>query len=391
MTERKLASIQRVSELRPIPGADAIECAVIQGWTCVVKKDTFLPGDLCVFFEIDSFLPAEDPRYHFLSKQFTTWQGRLGARLKTIKLRGQLSQGLALPMSDFPEIKETHIDLVKEAAKGYVDFDYLINYDVTELLGIEKWEAPIPAQLAGKIRGNYPSFLQKTDQERVQNVWGKLTSPIGYDYNRETGVLTEVPKEPCRDTFEVTEKLDGSSMTAYLYCENPVETPSAWRFGICSRNLDLVETPDNAFWAVARKLELEVKMRYAFRAGGFKRGLAIQGELMGPGVQGNPEQLKDLDFYVFDVFDIDNQCYLPPTDRHSILRECVVGVNHVPVLGIDWRLDQFESIDRLLAFADGASSICPKNTRREGVVFKSNMNPDLSFKAISNRYLLSEK
>lgn len=362
--ERKLASIQRVSELRPIEGADAIECAVVQGWNVVVKKGEFKPGDLCVFFEIDSFLPADDPRYYFLANKFTWWNGHQGARLRTIKLRGHLSQGLALPLSSFPE-------LIVEVEQ-YHSTEDAVGWDATELLRIQKWEAPIPAQLAGKVRGGFPHFLRKTDQERVQNLWNGLMSRAGNDES----------KEPYKGTFEVTQKLDGSSMTAYLYED---------KFGICSRNLDLVETEENAFWTVARKLELELKLRYAAQRAGFVKGLAVQGELLGPGIQGNPEQLKDLNFYVFDVFDIDNQRYLSPWERSVLHSECFHGVEHVPVLDVALDLNTFETLDRLLAFADGASAVCSKNTRREGLVFKSNQNDGFSFKAISNRFLLTEK
>ena len=171
-------------------------------------------------------------------------------------------------------------------------------------------------------------------------------------------------------------------MTVYLFND---------QFGICSRNLDLIETPDNAFWTVARRLDLENKLRYTAQRIGFEKGLAVQGELMGPGVQGNPEQLKELEFYVFDVFDIDNQRYLSPWERQTLHTECLVGIKHVPIIDLNTNLSWFESLENLLAYADGASSVCPANTRREGLVFKANQPDGLSFKVISNRFLLSEK
>lgn len=384
--ERKLASVQRINNIRPIEGADAIECVTVNGWDVVAKKGDFKVGDLCVYFEIDSFLPAEDPRYHFLSKQFTTWQGRLGARVKTIKLRGQISQGLVLPLKDFPEVQIDFDEEIDNSAYdpefGYDAQQLMIGFDVTKLLKIEKWEAPIPAQLAGKIKGNFPHFLQKTDQERIQNLWGKLTARTTKRWDPDTQTLHDEPGEPYQGTFEVTQKLDGSSMTAYLF---------NGQFGICSRNLDLIETPDNAFWSVARRLKLEEALRYTAERVGFEKGVAIQGELIGPGVQGNPEQLKELDFYVFDVFDIDNQRYLSPWERQVLCGECLPGVKRVPIVDLAASLSWFETLDKLLAYADGASSVCPANTRREGLVFKSNQKDGLSFKVISNRFLLAEK
>jgi RNA ligase (TIGR02306 family) len=182
--ERKLASIRKVTDIQEIVGADAIEVAVVGGWKVVTKKGEYEPGDLCVYCEIDSFLPIKE-EFEFLRKSSYKKMGdQEGFRLKTIKLRGQVSQGLILPMSVFGDF-------------GWTAYEGL---DVTERLGIVKYEPPIPAELAGKVKGPFPSFLHKTDEERVQNISVEYSAMC---YRSE-------------HKFYVTEKLDGSSATFYF-------------------------------------------------------------------------------------------------------------------------------------------------------------------------------
>ena len=229
--------------------------------------------------------------------------------------------------------------------------------DLTEALGVKKWEPPLSPALAGKARGNFPSWIIKTDQERIQNV---------YKYHHRH----------VNQHYEATIKLDGSSMT--VYCKNGYT-------GVCSRNLDLLEEEGNTFWKVAR----ETKLLEALEAYG--KNIAIQGELMGPGIQGNREALKDHRFFVFDVFDIDTSDYFNSTDRKKILddlKNLGATIHHVPVIGIV-SMNQFNSVQDFLDFADKQSSF--NNTIAEGVVFKSIDGRRNSFKCISNSYLLRQK
>ena len=337
--ERKLASVQIVSEIRPIEGADAIEVARINNWDVVVKKGEFNAGDFCIYFEIDSFLPIKE-EFEFLRKSSYKKMGaQEGFRLKTIRLRGQVSQGLLIPI----HVKELFGDTVYEGM------------DVTELLGVVKYEPPIPAELAGKVRGNFPGFLRKTDEERVQNLSKEYPTWVEQDLD-----------------FYVTEKLDGSSATFYLNND---------QFGVCSRNLDLEETEGNTFWKVARELQIEEKLRE------YGRNLAIQGELIGEGIQGNPYNIKGHTVRFFNVFDIDSQTYygLP---MFLALFEHQLKLETVPFLtNLTMKLPQ--TIDECLAFADG-KSVLNQNFDREGVVFRT-MDRNISFKAISNKFLLNEK
>lgn len=333
---RKLATLRRVADVQPIPGADKIELAKIDGWQCVVKKGELKPGSLALYCEIDSFLPANDERFAFLSKDFRNdHEGRRGARLRTIKLRGMLSQGLALGLEQFPELAH--------ANEGE---------DLTDALGIVKWEPPMPAQLSGVARGSFPAFLRKTDQERIQNVPHYLDDAGNY---------------------EVTIKLDGSSMTAYHYEGNG---------GVCSRNLDLVETEGNTFWSVARTYGLPMRLAKLCEEMNIP-GIAIQGELMGPNIQGNRERLGTHDLFVFDVLFPGEQRYATPGERYDICR--LLGLKHVPVVSYETTLPV--SVEEALSLAEGRS-LNPDVTR-EGVVFKR-LDGCRSFKAIANSYLLSE-
>jgi RNA ligase (TIGR02306 family) len=225
--------------------------------------------------------------------------------------------------------------------------------DVSELLGIQKYEPPIPAELAGKVKGLFPSFLRKTDEERIQNL------------------KTEYEEWKNSDkTFYVTEKLDGSSATFYINDDV---------FGVCSRNLELLETEGNTFWKVARELDLETKMRE------FGGDFSLQGELIGEGIQSNPYKIKGQTVRFFNVFDIEDSEYLTLHQFKFITNE--LGLETVPILDEDFTLPQ--SVDELLDYAD-AKSVLNSDFDREGVVIRST-DRTISFKSISNKFLLKEK
>lgn len=328
---RKLATIRRIKELLPIPKADIIEVAVVDGWKVVVKKGDFKVGDLALYCEIDSWIP--NSLAPFLTKgdaEPREYNGVKGERLRTVKLRGQISQGLLLPVS--------------EVAGNEGD-------DVTEMFSIQKYEAPVSAQLAGQVKGSFPSFIPKTDQERIQNI-------------------TDEFAQYCKATliFEVTEKLEGSSMTVYCNQDDS---------GVCSRNLDLKETDGNSFWLAARKNDLIQKIKST------GRNLAFQGELVGPGIEGNHYQLTSHEFYLYDIYDIDNGKYLLPEERQLLADQ--LGIKHVPI-SIHFILNDQFSVNDILAMATSHSTINNK-VMREGVVFKS-YTEQISFKAVSNEYLL---
>jgi RNA ligase (TIGR02306 family) len=344
---RKMATIRKIDALRPIVGADAIECAIVGGWTCVVKKGEYVAGDLAVYCEIDSFIPSTIAP--FLTKPghyAKTFEGVEGERLRTMKLRGQLSQGLLLPVQH----TEGGLYWITNTT-GTLD-SVLEGDDVSERLGITKYEAPIPAELAGEVKGMFPSVIPKTDQERIQNLSAELKEWLC------SGL-----------TWEVTEKLDGSSMTVYAI---------DGEIGVCSRNLDLKRNPDNSLWRAAIKYGLEEKLI------GYGRNIAIQGELIGNGIQGNMYKMRDQDFYVYDIYDIDAGRYFTPKERLSF----VTGyqLNHCPVLMPCVEFDT-ETVESLLTMAEGETAMLTSNGQREGLVFKCHQK-QVSFKAISNKFLL---
>ena len=343
---RKLVTIRKISEIRPIPDADSIELVIVDGWQCVAQKAmNYKVGDYVFYFEIDSFLPFSKPEFEFLRPKdgrITVFNGVEGHRLRTIKLRKQLSQGLLIP------VPLDHI------GAGFVDPDDT-EADYSEYWGVQLYEKPLPEQLAGTVRSTFPSFIHKTDQERIQNMFNILQRRLSTNPDEE---------------FEITLKLDGSSMTVYRRDDD---------YGVCSRNLSLKENDDNTFWRVAKK---EGLIEFLEKTG---RNLALQGELMGEGVQGNMESLIGNYFFLFDIFDIDQGKYLLPAERMALIEGS--GIRHAPVLKIS-KVNHFKSNDDFLKYAEGPS-LCAKV--REGVVFKSMTDPDFSFKVISNAFLLGEK
>ena len=337
---RKLASVQIVAEKKPIKDADLIEAIRINGWWLVSKKNEFEVGDKCVYFEVDSFLPVK-PEFEFLRKssfRSTDYIGD-GFKLKTIKLKGQISQGLALPL-----------DTV------FLPVETEVGNNVTEILGVRKWELPEKGNFVGQQKGSFPSFIRKTDQERCQNLVNEIKE--AYD---------------SKEVFEITTKLDGSSCTAYYY---------NGEVGVCSRNIELKvneENKDNHFVKTINKLGILDRLKE------LGKNIAIQGELMGPGIQGNELKLTEHDFYVFDIFDIDKQEYLRPYDR-MIVMSYFHKVKTVPVIE-KTRLSTSD-INELLKAADNLS--ISENRIVEGFVCKS-LERHFSFKVISNNYLLKSK
>lgn len=333
--ERKLAHIERIVSLTPIPGADLIERAQVLGWGVVVKKGLYKIGDLACFFEIDSLLERR-PWSEFLFKDT-----RELYRLRTVKLKSTLSQGLLVPIVEIPELAG------RELAEGE---------DVTDLLKVIKWEPILPANLAGNVKGNFPSFLRKTDEERVQNA---------------KRVLDEI-----RDiSIYVSVKCDGTSFTAYKH---------EGVFGVCSRNLELKEDGGDDYWAMAKALELPNKL---------PDGYAIQAEMVGPSIQGNKMGLTEKTLYVFNIWDIKDQRHLDYIDFVAFVSN--LDMQTVPIiagLSGDSTLRP-QTVEEWLAFADTIKYA--NGAQAEGIVVRSMneryspaLDGRLSFKVISNAFLL---
>ena len=350
---RKLASIQKILDLQPIAGADKIEVATVLGWQCVVKKGEFQVGDLCVYFEIDSILPPK-PEYVFLEKS--------KYRIKTIRLRKQVSQGLAIP--------------VPSTFKKYKEGD-----DVTDVLGVTKYdsEASIDPQGAkvrrhktwlGKLWGRFlwvmgwskqepslawPSFLQKTDEERIQSCPSLL-------------------RKHADAVFYSTEKLDGSSCTVFQKGKD---------FGCCSRNRQLARRKntdggniDARIWAMVKACGLEPQLKL------LRLDIAIQGELVGPGIQGNKYKLDKHEFRVFRVFNIALKRFLPYAEALKLIES--IGLKWCPYLG-EFKLSEQSTVEALVELSKANSQLAP--VKREGIVVRS-LTDSVSFKVINPEFLL---
>lgn len=340
---RKLASVQEILDIKPIEGADAIECVTVLGWEVVAKKNEFKVGDKCVFFEIDTLLPNED-RYSFLGEPRKEYNGY---RLKTVKLRGQISQGLALPITNF--------DLDQTLAVGT---------DLTDSLTIGKYEPPVSEEEGAKSSSGVWE-ISKTDEERYQS------SPR---------LLREIEGKP----YYGSVKLDGTSMTVILNLDDS-EAPEV---NVCGRNICYMEASHNKYWSITNKYNLKEKILEHYNNTGVR--LAFQGELVGPKIQGNKMGLIENDFYVFNVFASNGKepfKALPLSVALTIVSE--FGLNFVPIEYTgdcySYNKEELQGLTKI-KYNKYFPNAEPKQNI-EGIVFRS-LDMDVSFKVISNEFLL---
>lgn len=358
---RQLASIRRISNIRPIPGADRIVVAQVDGWECVVKKDEFQIGDPVVYIEVDSIVP-EKPEFEFLrDRKF---------RVRTIKLRGQVSQGLVLPLSILPA------------------GEYPAGLDVTHILGIKKYDPE--AQQEALLMQRQPKAPQnKFIKYMMQFKWyrkffGKQACQVGFpdwivktDETRIQNMPILFEEERNKETeFSVTEKVDGQSATYYL----KRTSKRRFEFGVCSRNLHL-GTPDNSsYWTVAKQYDMEKVLKQLI---GDYDTIVMQGEICGNGIQGNKYHISGYDLFVFNLIYPDHKC---TTAEIAELVE-PFGLKTVPVVEEGKKLP--DTISDLVEYSKGYS-VVRKQQRREGVVMR-NTQGNISFKVINPDFLLAEK
>ena len=422
---RKLASVVEISEILPIEGADKLELAKMKGkgWQVVVQKGEFNVGDLCVYFEIDSFLNPEDERYAFLKdrclRRFVSKSGnvlREGLKIKTIKLRGQISQGLLMPLEKFPEIcgrlawkeegaystggwrvrdvntatwfiaetkaeydkRVSESDIPSEQWKAYNEFSNLVpilGADVTALLHVEHYDEvkeslqpemgnPICADALGRFPSDY---IPKTDEERIQN--------LGDWFEKMKGRV-----------WQVSCKHDGTSCTIAYSKMIDEGNPEI----VCSRNLRL--KPESAdgkvpvYWQMAKQYDVLAKLKRLAESVGIE--YAVQGEIVGPGINKCKNKEKTYKFLVFRIYDITNQKWVNPTDTVQMCKS--LGLEHVQIVKDDFAFfDEIKTMDEALKFAEGKTA---EGNEREGVVLKTiDSLPYASFKIVSNRYLMKQE
>jgi RNA ligase (TIGR02306 family) len=352
------ATLQRILNLQPIQEADKIEVATILGWKVVVQKGLYNVGDLVIFCEVDSFLPVR-PEFEFLRKSsFKVMNNEEGFRIRTCKLKGQISQGLILPLN-----------IIKPEAiyegSNCISFTYdLMTYiieegtDVSNVLNIKHYEKPVPANMAGVIKGDFPSFLSKTDEVRIQS---------------EPELLERLKGKP----YYITVKCDGTSFTCYF--KNGI-------FGVCSRNLELKEDENNAYWKVAKKYNIENILKELYEKIGLE--LCLQGELCGPGIMKNHLQLREIDLFIFNIYDISNGRYYSYEELvdfcivNKLKTVLVIEKSEPPFKGFNYTQEQ------LLEKAKGKYEGTENN--REGIVVRS-LDKSISFKVLNNLYLLKDE
>jgi len=331
---RKLASIQRIDDLIPIENADNIVSANIMGWNVVVKKDEFQVGDRCVFFEIDSVLPP---------REWSSFLERNKYRIKTCKLRGALSQGLAMPLDILNGVNPKRKWWEKLIGRD----GWSVGTDVTKYLGVVKhrgFDKRFGFKV-GRRLGDFPSCVPKTDEIRVQSAMSLLKRMQGKE-------------------FYATVKCDGTSAT---FCR------TTDGFFACSRNRTTARG-DNVYWNMVQKYDLENNIN---------EGFAIQGEIVGPGIQKNRMGLKEVDFLVFDVFDIKQGKRLDYNGLTEVCEKLKLKMVPLETVGV------FNyTLPELLKMARGKYE--GTKTHREGLVFRS-LDRKISFKVINNDYLLKEE
>jgi hypothetical protein len=371
---RKLASVQRILDIRDVAGTDLLQVARVLGWSVIINKnDGMKVGDLCVYFEIDSKVP-EKPEFEFLRKR--------DFKIKTMKMRGEISQGLVMPLSILSGLKVDEGD------------------DVTKLLSVEQFNAPKPVVIGagGKIvtkrvyrfgwipspimhwlwdncywlykvltvnaGDSFPPFVPKTDETRVQVMQPLLDKWKG-------------------EKFVITEKIDGQSITVYM---------NKGDYGVCSRNVDLdMNNRTLEHVGVSKQLGMENILR------SISGSWALQGELAGPGIQGNKLELTEKHIFFFNAFNIDKQRYVDHTEFVRMMD--YLDLETVPVLDVNFTMTN--DIDTLVKLSTGKSALNPK-VLREGLVFRPPVDTldfgleglvrgRVSFKAVSPEWLLSFK
>lgn len=415
---RKLAYIAEVSSVEPIEGADRLEQVMLKGhgWKIVTAKGDFSVGDLGVMFEIDSYLPIEDERYAFLKerclKRFVSKSGnvlREGIRIKTCKLRGVVSQGLLMPLSAFvgkeilvennlAEPKDVVAEDGKPVTKEELDGVYIstlyylkditeeggaptiqkvdvgVGSDLTELLHVEHYDEvkeqlqpQTGSAISGDAMGRFPSdFIPKTDEERIQNLGDWFGSMKGRKW-------------------QVSCKHDGTSCTIAYSPKIDFEEPAI----VCSRNLRLKRATASGtvpiYWQMALKYNILGKLAEAL-VGGME--YAIQGEIVGPGINGDRNRETETTFKCFRIYDIANQKFLNPNETVAFCKE--FDIPHVDIIATDFPFfDEITTMDDALKFAEGKTK---EGNEREGVVCKTcDDGQYASFKIVSNKYLMKQK
>lgn len=390
---RPMATVQKIKDIQPIPGADKIECLTVQGWKVVSRKGEYQIGDNCVYFEIDSIIPDNILKSYGLwdnDKNIGKLGGRSGNRLKTVKMRGQISQGLVLPLSVLPPTycTEEGTDVTSTLCVGkYITVDEADPVQEWEYKPrskfdrfIQKWARKF-GFISARVKYSWPEAISKTDEIRIQS------SPK---------ILDELRGVKCY----ITTKMDGQSLTAYIkkvpksfqkYRKFFGIEDSEWKLFICSRNVNLPEPPvkncKSLYWKNAYKQNLFEKLKL------MNGRYAIQGEQCGEKIQGNKMGDPELTLYVFNVIDLETGYVLGLEEMKMVCQKMCLQM--VPIVDENFVIDNNVTVESMLEMADGKYA---NGATREGIVvrpvipqYSQTTRGRSSFKAISNKFLLEQK
>ena len=397
--QRALAYIVAVDDVKPIEGYDRVEQAVVGGWHCIVGKG-MKAGDKAVYFEIDSLVPAEDERFAFMEKR--------KYRVKTQKMCGTLSQGLLMPLTDFPEL-----------------IDMNVGEDVTEKLGIKYYEPEDNERKARTVDPNakYKSmaarhqkfFKTKIARWLMRRQWGKklLFALFGKKKDKPLGFPTKfayvhkTDEDRCenmpwiledKELWIKTTKIDGTSAT---YILERLPEPSLWQkltgkadskyeYYVCSRNIRQLDEnqpcyhEENVYWKANDKFKIREALEDLMDTNKDLQYICLQGEIAGPNVQGNPHKFDDLRFFGFNLIDSKHGRW------NSVEASRIVSyykIPWVPIVQQNYVLP--DTMEELKAQADGPCEAEGASGLREGYVYRS-IDGQRSFKNVSNKYLLKK-
>ncbi len=392
---RALAHIEIISNIKPIENADNIALATILGWQVIVKKNEFKVGDKCVYIEIDSLCPKEDERFAFLeSKKYKVKTMKLGK-----KFGSPISQGLALPLNEFPEIADKDIgtdvtdtlkityysadDRQRKSNKTDPNAKYKSMAARHPKLAKKKWFRWMMKKNWGKkllflLLGNkkdksltFPTkfeFITKTDEERCEN----LNQDLLFNYNK-----------PLIQTL----KVDGTSSTYILERKRF----NKFEFYVCSRNIRQL-TPDqkcyhkdNVYWEAEYKYHIRDFLQKQLKNHPEWNYVCLQGEIAGENIQGNPHKLKGLNFFGFNFIDSDNGRW--NSIKSKTLCESY-GIPWVPIISENYYLPS--TMEELKLEADGNCDIPGSSGLREGFVYRGIDDVNFSFKNVSRQYLIKK-
>jgi len=337
--KRKLASIQKIRAIYQIEWSDFIELIQINNWNCIAKKWEFKEWDLAIYFEIDSFLPLIK-EFKFLEnwgikKMFLDWEEIKWYRLKTKKIRWVISQWLALPLWTFK-------------------IEWKIWEDVWEKIWVYKYEMPVSIWMEGKQKWMFPWFIQRTDEERIQNIWEKL-------------------KKYKNEEFIATEKIDWTSSTFFL---------KDWEYWVCWRNIEFTLDSKTLYTRISEKYNIESKLKHLWK------NLAIQAEIAGNWINWNILKINDVQLFVFNIYDIDKSEYLWFEEFEKLIK--ILELPIAPIV-FKWKLPN--TFEKIMELADEPSFL-NKKLKKEWLVFKTKKEIKdielwrVSFKVISNKFLL---